>query len=76
MDEKSALMLLPRCSVHHIDMEYHVPRTPEQSFVGAMYVCPQCSNSTLLPSKQLLIFLERMKSHEAHPEVRRKSVCC
>ena len=65
MSEK-AIICRPRCPVHEIDMEYHTPRTPEQKFVGAMYVCPQCANSTLLPSKQLLIFLERMKNNESH----------
>ena len=62
MADKTAILLLPRCSVHGAQMEYQIPRTPEQKYVGAMYVCPMCKNSTLIPSKELLNFLDQFKA--------------
>lgn len=54
-------MILPRCPAHDVQMIYHAPQTPEQKFVGAMYVCPYCGNSTLYPSKELSEQLERQE---------------
>lgn len=57
----NALMARPRCAVHACEMELVIPRTPEQRFVGTMYKCPMCGNSTLLPSSELTAFLEKQK---------------
>lgn len=54
------LMCLPRCTVHDEEMIYEAPRSPEQEFVGALYRCPKCMNSVLIPSRELLDFLEDM----------------
>ena len=67
MSRETALLVIPRCSVHGEQMIYHVPRTPEQRFVGAMYVCPRCANSTLIPSGELLRFLDTFKKKQVIP---------
>lgn len=58
---KDLPMALPKCPVHGMQMIYREPRTPEQKFVGTMYVCPFCGNSTLYPSKELQEQLDRQK---------------
>ena len=57
----NALMARPRCAVHACDMELQTPRTQEQRFVGTMYKCPLCGNSTLFPSAELAAFLDKQK---------------
>lgn len=54
-------MILPKCPAHDVQMIYHAPQTPEQKFVGAMYVCPCCGNSALYPSKELSEQLDKQK---------------
>lgn len=61
---EKALMTRPRCAVHACEMEFVIPRTPEQRFVGTMYKCPMCGNSVLLPSSELTAFLEKQKGVE------------
>lgn len=60
----NSLMTRPRCTVHNCEMEYIIPRTPEQRFVGTMYKCPQCGNGTLFPSAELTAFLEKQKGEK------------
>lgn len=64
----NSLMNLPRCASHDVSMEYVVPRTYEQRFVGTMYRCPYCGNSVLLPSAELTEQLKKMDAASGgHP---------
>lgn len=56
----NALLTIPKCENHGIQLEYVIPRTYEQRIVGAMYRCPQCNRSVLYPSKELQRQLKEM----------------
>ena len=59
---KNNILVIPKCENHGVQLEYVIPRTYEQRFVGAMYRCPQCNRSVLYPSKELQKQLEDMKN--------------
>ncbi|MBP1537428.1 MAG: hypothetical protein ILA17_06135 [Ruminococcus sp.] len=52
------LLVIPKCEDHDLPMKYQIPGTYEQRWCGAMYKCPQCGRSRLLPSKELREFLK------------------
>ena len=58
------LLVIPKCENHGVQLEYVIPRTYEQRFVGAMYCCPYCNRSRLYPSKELQKQLEDMKTNK------------
>ena len=60
---ETEIMELPKCPTHGqmLIREQHRQST-EQKWCGTWYDCPQCSNSTLLPSKELLTFLKEQNN--------------
>jgi uncharacterized protein (DUF983 family) len=52
------LQVIPKCEDHDLQMEYMIPQTYEQRWVGASYRCPQCGRSVLFPSEELRDFLK------------------
>ena len=59
----SELLVIPKCEDHDLQMEYVIPQTYEQRWVGASYRCPQCGRSILFPSKELKEFLKGKRGH-------------
>lgn len=53
----TALECLPVCPTHGEQMILQTPRTAEQEYCGTWYRCPQCENTVLYQSKELLCFL-------------------
>lgn len=56
----TTLERLPVCPAHGKTMVLRPAQTKEQDFCGTWYDCPQCANSVLIPSKELLRFLVEM----------------
>lgn len=52
---------IPKCENHGVQLQYVIPKTYEQRFVGDMYECPYCNRTVLYPSKELKRQLEKMK---------------
>ena len=50
----AALECLPVCPTHGEQMILQTPGTYERAYCGTWYRCPQCANSVLIPSRELL----------------------
>lgn len=53
----TTLECLPVCPTHGEQMILQTPGTAEQEYCGTWYRCPQCANTVLYQSKELLRFL-------------------
>ncbi len=71
IDEKDALMEIPRCPEHGEPMAYRPAGTPEQAFCGTWYDChhPGCTCSVLIPSRELAEMYAKAGKPIYHPSL-------